>query len=267
MGNVSNEAHIGGNHHSISKAEMEKIIDQMNRSICNISFQKSHGTGFFCKIPISDENQNTNYFLGLITCKHVLKSKIRGKTIKLIINDVTYPLLIDEGRQVFSDEMKDIIIIEVRKGEFPNINYLFLDENIFQKNPDNIYKDNDIYILHFEFGKEEKFSNGVIAGFDKILINNTKILYKCSTQPGSSGGPVINSKNYKVIGIHQGFDHNKGLNRGLFIGDAITKFKKWCKNKLINNNEDNNDYNNNVDNENGEAYQNNIQFIPQNNFS
>ena len=52
--------------------------------------------------------------------------------------------------------MKDITIIPIKEGELPNLNFLFLDENIFDKNPENIYK--DIYILHFEFGKEEKYS-------------------------------------------------------------------------------------------------------------
>ena len=69
--------------------------------------------------------------------------------------------------------MKDITIIPIKEGELPNLNFLFLDENIFDKNPENIYK--DIYILHFEFGKEEKYSTGVIVDFDKTLINNTKI--------------------------------------------------------------------------------------------
>ena len=47
MGNVSNEAHIGGNPLSISKAEMEKIIIQMNKSICKIYYNNTFGTGFF----------------------------------------------------------------------------------------------------------------------------------------------------------------------------------------------------------------------------
>ena len=189
MGNVSNEAHIGGNPLSISKAEMEKIIIQMNKSICKIYYKNTFGTGFFCNIPISDQNQNTNYFLALITCNHVINKKIKGNIIELIINEVTYPLLIDETRKVFIDEMKDIIIIEIRKGEFSNINSLYLDENIFNKNPESIYK--YIYILHFEYGKEAKYSTGVIDHFDNILIFDKKILYSCTTQPGSSGGLLL----------------------------------------------------------------------------
>ena len=215
MGNISNEAYINGNPQSISKAEMERIIHQMNRSICKININHTFGTGFFCNIPISDQNQNGNYFLGLITCNHVINKKIKDNIINLIINEITYPLVIDETRKVFADKARDIIIIEIRKGELLNINSLYLDENIFEKNPENIYE--DIYILHFEFGKEAKYSPGIINNFDKTLIFNTKIFYSLTTQPGSSGGPIINSRNYKVIGIHNGYDKIKSLNRGLFI--------------------------------------------------
>ena len=67
-----NKAYIIGNSHPTPKNEMEKIIEQMNQiniSICKISAQNATGTGFFCKIPISEEDQNEEYFLGLITCK------------------------------------------------------------------------------------------------------------------------------------------------------------------------------------------------------
>ena len=237
MSYISNQAYIRGNSHSISKIGMEKIIDQMNKSICKIYYNNIFGTGFFCNIPISEQNQNPNYFLGLITCNHVIKKKIKGSTIIIIINEITYPLLIDETRQVFADEMRDIIIIEIRKDELLNINYLYLDENIFNTNPENIYE--DIYILHFEFGKDAKYSNGIINSIDKTLISNKKIFYSCETQPGSSGGPIINSRNYKVIGIHKGFDKNKGLNTGLFIGDAIIEFQKHFRNISNSNNQDN----------------------------
>ena len=111
--------------------------------------------------------------------------------------------------------MRDIAIIELRNGDFSNINSLYLDENIFEKHPEYNYK--DIYILHYEFGKEAKYSPGIITSFDKALIYNTKLYYNCSTQPGSSGGPILNSKNYKIIGVHKGFDPNKMLNKGCML--------------------------------------------------
>ena len=266
MGNDFNkEAHITGNAHSISQEEMEKILNQMNKCICKINYDNSFGTGFFCKIPISDNKKN--YFLALITCNHALDNKIKGRIINLKINKIYHHLLIDENRKVFNDAIKDIIIIEIRKGELPNIEAFNLDENIFYKNPENIY--DDIYILHFELGKEARFSSGVIACFDNIIINNTKLFYSCSTMPGSSGGPIINAKNFKVIGVHKGFDKKKFLNQGIFISDAIKKFQKWCKEKNYDYDDNNYKYNNNDQNynfneEDGQQNYNNIQYINQN---
>ena len=264
MGNELNkEVHIKGNVHSISQWEMQKIINQMNKCICKIICNNSFGTGFFCKIPISDNNQN--HVVALITCYHVLEDQIKGGFIKLIINQISHNLLIDKNRKVFIDKERDIVIIIIKKGEFPNIEPFYLDENIFYENPENIYE--DIYILHFELGREAKYSSGIIANFKKTLYG-TKLLYSCSTEPGSSGGPLINPKNFNVIGLHNGYNEKKLLNQGTLISDAIIKFKKWyIKNKDYNDN--NFEYNNNEQNNNNinKKYEpqnyNNIHYINQ----
>ena len=55
--------------------------------------------------------------------------------INLIINDRTHKFILNNNRIVFKDKIRDIVIIEIRKGEFSNINFLNLDENIYDKNP------------------------------------------------------------------------------------------------------------------------------------
>ena len=252
MGNVSNQAHIKGSSEPIDKDTMMTILKLIDKSICKINYGDIFGTGFFCKIPISNQNQNTNYFFTLITCFHVLKD-LKENTINLIINDRTHKFILDKNRIVFKDKIRDIVIIEIRKGEFSNINFLNLDENIYDKNPENIYE--QIYILHFEFGNKANYSPGVIKDFKKPLINLIRLFYTCSTEEGSSGGPIINSKNHSVIGVHKGAVGDINLNYGTLIGNSIKIFKNKYKNILnkyiynndfVNNNFNNNNFPNNI---------------------
>ena len=173
--------------------------------------------------------------------------------INLIINDRTHKFILDNNRIVFKDEIRDIVIIEIRKGEFSNINFLDLDENIYDKHPENIYE--QIYILHFEFGNKANYSPGVIKDFKKPLINLIRLFYTCSTEEGSSGGPIINSKNHTVIGVHKGAVGDINLNYGTLIGNSIKIFKNKYKNILnkyiynndfVNNNFNNNNFPNNI---------------------
>ena len=259
MGNVSNQAHIKGSSEPIDKDTMMTILKLIDKSICKINYGDVFGTGFFCKIPISNQNQNTNYFFTLITCFHVLKD-LKENMINLIINDRTHKFILDKNRIVFKDKIRDIVIIEIRKGEFSNINFLNLDENIYDKNPENIYE--QIYILHFEFGNKANYSPGVIKDFKKPLINLIRLFYTCSTEEGSSGGPIINSKNHCVIGVHKGAVGDINLNYGTLIGNSIKIFKNKYKN-ILNKYIYNNDFvNNNFNNNN---FQNNICFNNNNN--
>ena len=199
---------------------MDILKNLIKNNICIIKDNLSTGTGFFCRIKCGDKWSSIRT---LITCNHVLNESIIGNTIKLEINEISFPLIIDGSRKFYSDREKDISIIEIKNGEILNINPLFIDENIFNENPQNIF--GEIYILHYEFGKEAKFSTGIIKKFD-IINNLNAIFYSCSTQPGSSGGPIINSKNNKVIGLHKGFDIRSVLNQGIFICEAIIRFNK-----------------------------------------
>ena len=48
--------------------------------------------------------------------------------------------------------------------------------------------------------------------------------YSCQTQNGSSGSPVINLINHKVIGIHKGYKENLKYNIGTVLKDQINDF-------------------------------------------
>ena len=56
-------------------------------------------------------------------------------------------------------------------------------------------------MLHYLLGDKLDFSPGKILNIDKI---KSKIEHSCSTEMGSSGGPLLNFLNHKIIGIHKG---------------------------------------------------------------
>ena len=116
------------------------------------------------------------------------------------------------------------------------------------------YKKENIYIIQYE-GKEEevKVSYGKIKGIDES--NKYTFQPLCSTNKGSSGSPILNINNNKIIGIHKESD-SKNYNRGTLLNYAKQEFVNEYNNNQYNNNQYNNiQYNNNKCNNN--QYNNN----------
>ena len=139
---------------------------------------------------------------------------------------------INESKVIYTNPNLDVTIIEVYKNEYPNINaFLSIDEQIFQKKPYKDYKNNPIYLFHYQEGVESHYSDGII----KSISEDTNIInHNCGSKGGSSGGPLINSINFKVIGIHTGEKQHSNLNTGIFIKPVINDFFKYLKTKKIN---------------------------------
>ena len=175
--------------------ETNKIIDnQLECNICKIYTSKSLGTGFLCKIPYPNE---FNLLPVLITNHHVLDEDeiIKNKSLKITFNDDKVSKIIEltDNRKIYSSELYDTTIIEI----FPlkdNLTY-FLELN----NLNEIIDKESIYILQYPEGAKASYSFGKIDN-----INEFDVTYNAATLHGSSGGPILNLKNYKVIGIHKG---------------------------------------------------------------
>ena len=96
---------------------------------------------------------------------------------------------------------------------------LEIDCNIFEEK--NIKELKSIYIIHYPIGKESSLSIGLIDN-----IKDEDIQHKCATESGSSGAPIINLNNFKIIGIHIGTDKVLSLNIGLLLKESINKYNK-----------------------------------------
>ena len=209
---------------NLNNLEAMKIkIRQMEKSVCKIECQDYHGTGFFCQIQ---NNKEWNSILRvLMTNNHILERKdIKpGKKIKFSINNGNseFEILIDESRKVYTNEYYDVTIIEIKQNDgLKPESFLEIYEQIYDDNPNETFKNRPIYLLHYPKGKEICETDGLLQLIEE---DNLTIHHLCDSSPGSSGGPLFNSKNNKVIGIHKGAS-TKNWNIGILLMKPIKDF-------------------------------------------
>ena len=222
---------------SISVEEMDILKILIKNNICIIKDNLSTGTGFFCRIKCGDKWSSIRT---LITCNHVFGENvdIKNKTIEFSINKNNFRILIDESRKIYTSKKYDITIIEITKEDGIDIDSFFdIDNDILSDNLIDIYKDKEVYLLHCPKGESMSYSQGKIIG---INVNNYNFEHSCDSDFGSSGGPIIDNRKYKVIGFHIGAAvRGKNCNYGTFLNAAIKEFLGRQKEEH-NNNEINN---------------------------
>ena len=232
-----NENNITGCPRVVPYECSKTIIEQMEKNICKITVGDEQGTGFFCEIPFPNKD---NMLKVLITNNHVINDSILKKP------DAVIPLDIEEeantkylnlnNRIKYTSEKYDTTIIELKENDEIK-NYLQLDEKIMEDIMNNInkndkYKDETVYIIQYPEGKLS-VSYGIIGNM--CVSEEYNIIHKCSTNRGSSGSPILNINNNKVIGIHKKAKENK-YNKGTFLNFPIKEFIQQC---YINKNEEN----------------------------
>ena len=210
---------------------MKYIIRQMETCICKIISNKKNGTGFFCVIPFPDLN---NMLPVLITNNHVLDSNAleTGKELEFTINDdrFHYKITLDGNRKVYTNVKPfDVSIIEIKKND-KNIlllNFLEIDEELLNIEDYDSYNQKSVYLVHYPNGEKMEYSPGVIKS---IYCDNYNLQHYCPSEEGSSGSPIINLSNYKVIGIHKGSFSKSNINLGTLIKGPIKEFNELYKN-------------------------------------
>ena len=198
-------------HYIMSIVDFENILKQMKKSICKIR----DGTGFLCKIPYPDKNK---YMPSLITANHALgEDGIKeGEEVNITLNDDKTPktLSIKSNRIILINKEYDIAIIEVKEDDnLGDVYYIELEDT--ENLNDTIklnkhYKEEKIYLLHYPLKKELNFSFASIKRIDK---KKFIIYYDCQTESGSSGSPLINMTNNKLIEFHIGKNNHSRMGR------------------------------------------------------
>ena len=210
----------------VSLESSERIIYQMKNNIVKIYLNnESKGTGFFCRIPYINNKElkvliTNNYKIGLDMEKIVIT----------LNNDNEIKEIELKNRIKYTNKEYDITIIEIKEEDNIN-NYLEIDENIMKKDKNMIYINNSIYILQYPRIQKLGVSYGILKGIYEDKKYNFNHI--CSTEEGSSGSPIINLINNKVIGIQKESNNKNSYNVGLFLNYAIEDFINNINNKYI----------------------------------
>ena len=172
----------------------------------------------------------------MITNYHVIKegNEIEIKTFK---NKFTHKIHLD-NKFKYANPKHDIFIIEMKETEInkeeSEIEYMELDKNLIKGNNLN-YIGSSIYILHYPDilgGNKVAVSYGILK--KKFTNEENDFMHYCSTEYGSSGSPILNLSNNKIIGIHKGSEGKKEYNRGSFLSYTIKEFiKKYNKKDIV----------------------------------
>ena len=212
---------------AITIGETKIILNQMENCICRIIKNDGvKGTGFFCII-----NYKNNIIPCMITNNHVIDEEYikNNNSIKVSINDnkEIKNIKIDDNRIIYTKpkEQYDTTIIEIKPEKDKINNFMEIDEDIFKENSEIIYNFHSVYILQYPKSDKASVSYGIITN-----IKEYNIFHKCSTESGSSGSPIINLLNNKIIGIHKEASLTFNINKGTYlkypINEFINKYKK-----------------------------------------
>ena len=211
---------------SVSVESTKIILEQMQKYICKIILKDgSIYTGFFCNIYY----QNINLPV-MMTNNHILNENYikENKCLKMTLNDDKEEKIInlDDKRIIYNNSEYDITIIEINPQKDNIYNFMDIDENIFKQDSNVIYGRQSIYMLHYENENKSSVSYGIIRNID-----NYGIYHYCSSiSKSSSGSPILNLLNNKIIGINK--EISQDFNKGIFLKDPINDFIE----KRINNN-------------------------------
>ena len=221
-----------------------------------IKKDKFQGTGFLCKINYPDQ---LHLLPTLITCHHVLfneEDKLEDTKIKIGFKngETTKNINLNDSRKIYTSKQEkyDITIIEIKESDGLNLeHFLDVDDNLYgEDNLIKIYKEQqkDIYLIHYPKGLTYKVSFGFIKNISE---DTNEIQHLSATDNGSSGCPIFNISNCKIIGVHKDTHKRYDYKVGSFLKFAIDEFNrneniiKIPKKSNVN---DNSNFNNNINN-------------------
>ena len=154
-----------------------------------------------------------------MTIDHVLNNDSSNNNNELVIEYKNEEKMIPLNNRIkYTNELLDFTIIEILPTDdfFSEIKFLTIDNYIMSNNSESKYLNEDICIFQYPNGGELSFDKGEIQS-----IKDYSIKHLVSTEPGSSGSPILLLNNFKIIGIHKAGKKNKEDNKGIFMKNIL----------------------------------------------
>ena len=203
---------------SVTKTQTQIIFNQMNNTFYKIQGKDNKlGICIFCKIKL----KNKSIFV-LMTSYNIIDEIYieQNNEIKIIINNEINLIKFGDKRLNYVNKKNNISIIEIKENEKLKINFLEIDESLYENELSTLNSKETIYIIHHNnIDKEISVSYGIIR-----FINKFEISLGCNINTNGTIAPILNLTNNKLIGIYN--DASKYIVKGIFLKMIIDKFNK-----------------------------------------
>ena len=176
----------------VTKQCHKKILDQMNNSIYKIKEKEDKiGFCFFCYIK-----NEKNKFPVMITTTEIINSKYLSKnnSILLLINNEYKP--VEFGEIKYKNDEYDLSIINILEKKDYNINFLELDDYLYEDDNEIYLNKEPIYIMHYNNENDISVSYNIINNIIK-----SQLIFSYNISSNSYAFPIFNLTNNKLLVI------------------------------------------------------------------
>ena len=207
----------------ITRKCTENILYQMNNSIYKILNKECKfiiGYFFSFKFNVT----TTIPFLVINNYEIKIENNRSIKVSTFSDNKITK---IDLGNLIYRNKEYNITIINIIEGQKEKINFIDIDDNIFNNDYEINYRHESIYIFQNGDKNDISVSYGIIQN-----INNNKFSFYGNIGKNSIGFPIFNLLNNKLIGLLE--KKSRFSHRSIFLKFIIKEMIDNADHEIIN---------------------------------
>ena len=201
----------------VTKECTKKILEQMN-NMNNLIYGiydkniEQLGTCFFCLIKYN----NLKIPVMIASYQKLIKYLLNNcKGVDILINNELF--FIEFGNAKYINNNYDLLIIQIKENKDIHINYLIIDDDIYEKELETYFYKESIYIINYNNINDISVSYGLIN-----YINNSEIIYSGYKNFISETSLIFHLNNNKLIGFNP--RNSKYYNKGIFLKFFINEF-------------------------------------------